>query len=389
MATTQRRIRFLLFKKYYDNPLIHPFAVISGAIPISSELRPRAMIHSLRAASDAISSGHVVCIFAEGQMTRIGQMLPFRRGLERIIKGVDAPIIPVHLDGVWGSIFSYEKGRFLWKLPKHIPYPVTVSYGAPMPPTSTAFEVRQAVMELHTEACRYRKQRMQTLGRAFVRVSRRHPFHFAVADARGKLRSASALMQTVVLARWLKAALQDQQMVGLLLPPSVAGALVNFAVLLLGKIPINLNYTLSAEVIASCARQCDIKTVITSKAFLERFNREVPGQTILLEEVVAGLSVADKPSAFLLAWVFPARLLEWILRGRQRVDLDDLATVIFSSGSTGDPKGVMLTHFNIASNVQQLEQCFALRRTDRILGVLPFFIRSASPEPWHCRSPQE
>ena len=110
-------------------------------------------------------------------------------------------------------------------------------------------------------------------------------------------------MQTVLLGRWLKAALQDQQMVGLLLPPSVAGALVNFAVLLLRKIPVNPNYTLSAEVIASCARQCDIKTVITSKAFLERFNREVPGQTILLEEVVAGLSVADKLSAFLLAWV--------------------------------------------------------------------------------------
>jgi len=76
----------------------------------------------------AIKSGEVVCIFAEGQITRIGQLLPFRRGMERIMKGIDAPIVPVNLDGLWGSIFSFERGRFVWKLPRSIPYPVTVSF---------------------------------------------------------------------------------------------------------------------------------------------------------------------------------------------------------------------------------------------------------------------
>ena len=95
-----------------------PFAAILRVIPISSTLRPRDMIHSLRSATEAIENGEVVCIFAEGQITRIGQLLPFRRGFERIMKGVDAPIIPVSLDGVWGSIFSYAQGRFFWKLPE-------------------------------------------------------------------------------------------------------------------------------------------------------------------------------------------------------------------------------------------------------------------------------
>ena len=96
------------------------------AIPISSELRPREMLQSLRKASDTIRSGEIVCIFAEGQITRIGQLLPFRRGMERIMKGVDAPVVPVNLDGVWGSIFSFERGRFLWKMPRALPYPVTI-----------------------------------------------------------------------------------------------------------------------------------------------------------------------------------------------------------------------------------------------------------------------
>ncbi len=116
------------------------------------------MLHSLREATNAIKNGEVVCIFAEGQITRIGQLLPFRRGMERIMKGVDAPIVPVNLDGVWGSIFSFERGRFVWKLPRSIPYPVTVSFGKPMPPTTPPFEVRRAVQQLQTEAYRHHRE---------------------------------------------------------------------------------------------------------------------------------------------------------------------------------------------------------------------------------------
>ena len=98
-----------MLKAIYELPLHQTLcARIMRRIPISSELRPREMIKSLQTASDAIQNGEVVCIFAEGQITRIGQLLPFRRGFERIMKDVDAPIIPVALDGVWGSLFSFE-----------------------------------------------------------------------------------------------------------------------------------------------------------------------------------------------------------------------------------------------------------------------------------------
>jgi acyl-[acyl-carrier-protein]-phospholipid O-acyltransferase/long-chain-fatty-acid--[acyl-carrier-protein] ligase len=417
MSSTDRHIKFLMHKSIYEKTSMKPFARILGVIPIASEQRPREMIQSLREASEAIKDGHVVCIFPEGQITRIGFMLPFQRGFERIMKDIDAPIIPIALDGVWGSIFSFEKGRFLWKFPRQVPYPVTVNFGKPLPPTATPFEVRQEVQELMVEAWRERKPRMKPLHREFVHTARLHPFRFAMADGlTSRVNFGAALIKTIFLARRLRrlealnglnrlnelnrndepsqstnpegippqsprlagnnpegvaANGKHRQMVGLLLPPSVGGALANFAVMLMGKVPVNLNYTVSEETLTSCIRQCEIQTVISSRAFLEKVKLKLPVQTVFLEDLSAKPGLAEKIAAFLSA-LLPISWLEKSVGG-ESADLDDLATVIFSSGSTGDPKGVMLSHYNIGSNIAQLEQVFGLTPKDRVLGVLPFF----------------
>ncbi|HXW55198.1 MAG TPA: acyl-[ACP]--phospholipid O-acyltransferase [Candidatus Cybelea sp.] len=373
IASTDRPIRFLMFKGIYDLPYIKPFAKIIRAIPISSELRPREMLQSLREATNAIRSGEVVCIFAEGQITRIGQLLPFRRGMERIMKGAQAPIVPVNLHGVWGSIFSFERGRFLWKVPRSIPYPVTVSFGAPMPPTATPFEVRRAVQNLQTEAYGHHKKRLRTLHRGLINTAHRKPFRFAMGDKRRpRMKWASALLGAILLARRLRTTWAGQEMVGILLPPSVPGALVNFAATLSGKIAVNLNYTSSSEALKSCATQCKLETVLTTKALLEKIPLEVPGKAVLLEDAARSPKFGEKIMALLL-WLLPGSWLERALSGGSTRGLDDLATVIFSSGSTGEPKGVMLTHYNIASNIEQVAQTFMLDRHDCLLGVLPFF----------------
>ena len=374
LASTDRQVRFMMFKGIYEQPWIKPFAKILGVIPISSEQRPRELLKSLQAASDAIRAGEVVCIFAEGQITRLGHLLPFRRGFERIMKGLEAPIIPIALDGVWGSIFSFNQGRFLWKFPRRWPYPITVSYGTPLPPTATPFEVRQVVSELLAETWMHRKGGMKTLHRSFIKTARRHPFRFAMGDAQNKKVSfGAALMRTIFLARRLKKIWAGQEMVGILLPPSVPGALVNFAAMLLGKVPVNLNYTISEEALTSCIRQCQIKTVISSRGFLDKVKIKVSGEVVFLEDVVANPGIGEKILAVLAAALLPAAWLERSFGQANKVKLDDLATVIFSSGSTGEPKGVMLSHYNIGANIEQLEQVFGLDRRDAFLGILPFF----------------
>src|SRR5262249_20429591 len=137
--------RFLVYRPYYEHWAFHPLLKMMKAIPVAAG---RDVLASLETARRELEQGHIVCIFAEGSISRTGNMLPFKRGFERIVGRLDVPIVPVYLDRVWGSIFSFKGGKFFWKRPLSIPYPVTVAFGAPMPSTTTAAQARLALMTL-------------------------------------------------------------------------------------------------------------------------------------------------------------------------------------------------------------------------------------------------
>src|SRR5438105_11942186 len=241
-------------------------------------------------------------------MTRIGQMMPFRRGMERIIQGADVPMFPVNLDGVWGSIFRFAGGRFLWKFPRRVPYPVRVTFGKPLPSTTTSQEVRRVVQDLGAEAFERRKKRMHILPETFAYTARRHPFRFAMADGQRLKRTYfSAPVGTLVLARRMRKHWQGQEMVGILLPPSVPGALVNFAAMLMGKVPVNLNYTASNQTLASCAQQCNLKTVVAARVFLEKVKIQPPGETIFIEDIAKDAGFGESAAAALAASLLPTK----------------------------------------------------------------------------------
>ena len=143
LLSSSRNIRMVAYADYVKGPWIGWLARLFGIIPIRSGDGPRALLQSLNTAREAFLAGELVCIFAEGQVTRNGQLQKFERGLLKILKGTDAPVIPVFLDELWGSIFSYERGKFLWKKPRHWPYPVSISFGAPLHGVDNVDVVRQ------------------------------------------------------------------------------------------------------------------------------------------------------------------------------------------------------------------------------------------------------
>lgn len=370
-ACIQRFVRFIVYGPYYRLPGVHALMTRLHAIPVNSRDR-REIVQAIVRARAELAAGHVVCIFAEGAVSRTGNLLPFKRGFERMVADLDVPVIPVYLDRVWGSIFSFKRGRFFWKLPERLPYPVTVAFGEPMPSTVTAQDARLAIMELGTEALGCRRAPTDLLHTAFMRVARRRWFRLAMADSTGQTVSyGRALVGSLALGTAIRRSTPEGAPVGLLLPASVGGALANLAVLMAGRTPINLNFSVGPEALEAAIREAGIQTVITSKRFLAKVSLEPTPAMLFLEDLVRQIGAGARIAAWVEARLLP---MAWLRRRHGgRVTTNAVATVIFSSGSTGQPKGVMLTHANILANVDALAQIFPMGRHDCFIGVLPFF----------------
>ena len=309
-ASTDRPIRFVVYAPFFDRPIMGWFLRSMKAIPISTSGGPKMILHAFREAGKALDNGELVCLFPEGQLTRTGMMAPFQRGLQRIVKGRTTPIIPVHLDRLMGSIFSPASHR---RWPERLPYPVTVSFGTPMHPDSSLHELRQAICELGQEAWSYRRYDRRPLHHEFVRQVRRHPWKLAVADFQTpRVSYLKALAGALAIARALRLRWKDQSTVGILLPSSVGGALVNLAATLAGKTVVNLNFTAGRAGMESAATQADLRTVVTSRAFLEKGKIEPPSgrETLFVEDLLGGIRPSSRMAAAFLALVAPVRWLE-------------------------------------------------------------------------------
>ncbi|HJV66730.1 MAG TPA: acyl-[ACP]--phospholipid O-acyltransferase [Geomonas sp.] len=370
-ATSQRRIRFVMDRKIYDLPLLNGLFRLLGVIPVSGADGRKEIVEFIRQARTALDEGFLVCIFAEGEITRNGMLREFRAGFERIVRGTGYPVIPVYIGGAWGSILSYAHGKLLSRFPSPLPYPVSVLFGEPMPAESSAVAVRQAVSELSCDYFDSLKAERLPLGDQFLACARKNWNRRALADTTGtSLTYGRTAAGALALAGKLDNTVDQEKHVGLLLPPSAGGVLANLALTLLGRVPVNLNYTAAESSLRSALGQCGITTVITSRAFLARLPSlpVLPG-TLFLEDLLASISGREKLVALIKARLFPVRQL----CRREDFHADQPATVIFSSGSTGEPKGVVLSHHNIISNIEALRTVFRVETSDNICSALPFF----------------
>ncbi|MEO0509152.1 MAG: acyl-[ACP]--phospholipid O-acyltransferase [Verrucomicrobiota bacterium] len=373
-ACQQRRIRMLMSRNFYKEAswLTKKICDLAGVIKIHTEDNPKKLIHSLRDARKALDEGYLVCVFAEGALTRTGMMRPFKSGFERIVKGTNYPIIPVYIGGIWGSIASYRYGMPKMRPLRDLRYPVSIHFGQALPTQSTTFEVQQAVSELSVDTFEVRKENRKSLPHEFILSARRNWNKLAIVESNGrKLKFSETLTAAILLRNSLRSHTQnEEQHIGILLPNSAGSCLSNLAISLSRQISVNLNYTAPSDVIRSAQEQCKIRTLITSRQFIERFpNLPLPENTLYIEDLFQQASKLSGLMAYLKARFLPAGLLSQA----NRFQADDTATILFSSGSTDEPKGVILSHHNLLSNIESFRSVLGPKREDVMLGILPHF----------------
>lgn len=168
-AACTRPVRFLIFREFYENRWFQMFLKFFNTVPISSERSKEA----INTAVEALNAGDVVCIFPEGQLTRTGSLSEINRGFEMIARRSGAPVLPVYMDGLWGSILSYERKKYFFKLPYWLQIDVRVNFGEVLAPKqATHLVVRKHIENLCHDAIWQRDifNQMEDLKHASVRV---------------------------------------------------------------------------------------------------------------------------------------------------------------------------------------------------------------------------
>ncbi|MCU0857275.1 MAG: MFS transporter [Pontiellaceae bacterium] len=372
-AATQRPVRFIMSRDVFKTwKWAKPVFKLTDCIPIHTSDGPRALAKSLQEARQTMEAGSIVAIFPEGALTRNGSLMKFNKGFEKIARNSNCPIIPAYIGDIWGSIFSFKDGSPGLRLPKQFPRRVTVRFGKPLLSSTSADEARRIIAELGAEDAIEKSRRPgQTLNHKFIRQARLHWFRPIASDTLGsKATYGKLLTGSIALANRLKPCVKNQTAVGIYMPTTLGGAVANLAVTLSGKTAVNLNWTASADAMKSAIAQSRLKYVITSRRFLQKTGQpDLPVRWLYLEDLLKNLGHIERFRAVRAALFASPKHLA----GGREPQPEDIAAIIFSSGTTGTPKGVMLSHANLLSNVEAVQSVQQFSKEDSICAVLPFF----------------
>ncbi|WGE41550.1 acyl-[ACP]--phospholipid O-acyltransferase [Actinobacillus equuli] len=375
-AASPRAIRFVMYRSIYNKWYLKWLFKFFRVIPIGAG----ASKDSIQAVRKCLARGEVVALFPEGHISYNGQINEFQKGFELILRDLEnITVVPFYLRGLWGSSFSRADSFYKQMTKQRGKREILVAFGKPIYEFIDATAMKQKVVELSFSAWERFINRQKPLQHHWLETAKGNLFKDCVVDAQGmELNNLKFITAVLVFAKQLKTVLSKDKHVGVLLPSSAVGTIVNMTLFVLGKVPVNLNYTLSQEVMEKALNKANIQHVISSEKFLRKltdrgfdFEGVLADKVIFAENLAKMTTSSQKFRALFTALFAPAWWIKAMYFAESK--LADTATILFSSGSEGDPKGIELSHKNLLTNIKQVSELLNFKKDDVILNSLPIF----------------
>ncbi|PWJ37212.1 MFS transporter [Fibrobacter succinogenes] len=363
-------------KDHFDKWYLRAVLKRLGMIRIDNR-NPKVAMDKIHA---ALLAGKAVVIFPSGEVSKSPHVEPFTIDYSSAVDGTKAQVIPFYIQGLWGSNYSYSSSNMFGASAERS---VTVAFGEALPANTPPNEIRAVIRRISIDAWNYAVSFVHPIADSWIRTYKKYVKNGpAIYSPDGAHFSGYKLMGAVMAFRgYLKKTLgKNEQNVGIMLPPSPAGVIVNLALWVIGKTNVNLNYTSSVENVKFCCDRAECSTVITSRQFVQKLKGRGNDYSQIASDKVRLLYAEDimkeipkvKIAAFLvLCMIMPSWLIRLVFVKRRA--MDDNAVIVFSSGSEGTPKGVELTQRNLMGNIQQLACILNVSRGDVMLSELPLF----------------
>lgn len=375
-----RQVRFVMEKSYFNIWYLTWFFKIMGVVPIAKGQSK----DSLSIIGNAINDGDVVCLFPEGKLSRHGQINEFKSGFHRAAQFVEAGngvIIPFYLRGLWGSSLSKANKGFKYLKKPSMKRDIVIAFGEAIDIHSSPDVVKRRVQDISFSAWSNYCEEMDTIPNKWIRTAKKNMSKIGIHDQMsGDLSYHRILVGSIALSKDVIKRCKNSKNIGVLLPASTGSALINLASLMSGKAVVNINFSAAPESLVSGLEQAEIKTIYTSRLFIKKLEKKKMdlswtenADLVYMEDIMKQLKSQKLMMASLLVVtkILPTALIKLIYSKSH--DNKAVAAILFSSGSEGSPKGVMLSHRNMVSNVEQISDVLNIQENDVVLSSLPPF----------------
>lgn len=352
---------------------VKPFLKLVDAFPLDPT-NPFSMKGLIRKVEE---DRHVV-IFPEGRLSETGALMKVYDGPGMIADKANAVILPVRLDGVQHTPFARLKGKVpLRRFPKitiTILEPRTFKVDAAIKGRARRAAAGRQLYDLMEDMMFRTGNVDQTLYQAVLKGRKIHGDDTVIAEdvERKPLTFKKLTLRTIVLGRKIAAYTQKGENVGLLLPNSIGAVVTFFALQAIGRVPAMLNFSVGAKAMLSACSTAQIKTVLTSRRFITMARLtdlieqiETQANVVYLEDLKKEIGLTGKIAALL------ADPAGW--HNKHAGSPENPAVILFTSGSEGEPKGVVLSHKNLMANILQLTARVDFNRQDVVFNCLPMF----------------